>query len=81
MADEWTSLWSSESAARNDAIGQSGASNCGATAVATCLTGLQLPEVPGGSVIVRSRDYSTRSLVRYLSSRGNAGCTGVDLVA
>ena len=76
----FVSLWESESEARR-APTQSGASNCGETAVQTCLLALRLPEDPMGSVTVRARDYSTPSLIGYLKSRGNAGCTGADLVA
>jgi membrane-associated PAP2 superfamily phosphatase len=38
-------------------------------------------ESPTGSVVVRSRDYATRSLWAYLQSRSRAGCTADDLVA
>lgn len=80
MADNFISLWPSEHDAER-APGQTGASNCGETAVMTSLTALQIPEDGNGGVIVRSRDYVTRSLTQYLRSRAVAGCTGADLVA
>ena len=74
------SLFESEAAARR-APTQTGASNCGETAVKASLMALKLKEASSGSVVVRARDYSTRSMLQYLRSRAVAGCTGADLVA
>lgn len=76
---DFVSLFDSERAARNASRAQSGASNCGETAVRTQLSALRLAEQSGGSVVVRSRDYTTPSLLAYLRSRSNAGCTAADL--
>jgi ribosomal protein S18 acetylase RimI-like enzyme len=78
---DFVSLFSDERAARSASRSQSGASNCGETAVMTQLGALGISEAPGGFVAVRARDYSTPSLLKYLRSRSNAGCTAEDLVA
>jgi len=59
---------------------QTGASNCGATAVSTQLAALKVKNEPHAEVVVRARDHSTRSLLTYLRSRSKAGCTADDLV-
>ena len=68
------------SAAERGSIPQTGASNCGATAVVTQLQALGLRADPNGEVVVRARDYATPSLATYLQSRSRAGCTADDLV-
>ena len=77
---DFVSLFKSVSAARGGSRSQTGASNCGATAVMTQIAALGVKEDPSGELIVRSRDYSTRSLFTFLQSRSKAGCTGEDLV-
>ena len=77
----FVSLFADERAAFAGSYSQTGASNCGATAVSTALAALKLSEdraSPG--VVARARDYSTPSLFTYLRSRSRAGCTAADLV-
>jgi len=49
--------------------------------VSTQLAALGVRESPQGEVVVRARDYHTRSLYTYLNSRSKAGCTADDLVS
>ena len=77
----FVSLFATEAAAYRASRSQTGASNCGATAVATALDAIGVPTRAGAKdVTVRSRDYATLSLLKYLRSRSNAGCTAADLV-
>lgn len=80
MNSDFVSLFNDERDASR-APSQSGASNCGEASVKASLLALRIPESPSGGVTVRSRDYSTTSLVTYLRSRARAGCTGADLVS
>jgi hypothetical protein len=77
---EFVSLFDDEEHAASQALAQSGASNCGETAVLTCFRALALAPAPTGSVVVRARDHSS-SLSRYLRARAVAGCMADDLVA
>lgn len=76
--ETFVSLFSHESQALANALAQTGASNCGETAVLTCLRALGLGPSPKADVVVRER-YHGRELCRYLQARSVAGATGQDL--
>lgn len=81
--DESAFTWR-EDEARRIAYSQSGASNCGATALLNVLTALHVP-VPSISqaeqaVRTNSRKYGV-SACEYLKARSVAGCTGENIVA
>eukprot|EP00440_Ansanella_granifera_P050501 gb/GFBE01054737.1/.p1 GENE.gb/GFBE01054737.1/~~gb/GFBE01054737.1/.p1 ORF type:complete len:259 (+),score=69.15 gb/GFBE01054737.1/:1-777(+) len=75
-------LWTKE-VARKKAFSQSGASNCGATALLNVLSSLEVPlpekHVADKAVKTNLRKYSVPTS-EYLAARSVAGCTGENIV-
>jgi len=75
-------LWTYD-VARTKAFSQSGASNCGATALLNVLSALEVP-LPSTSTADRAVQTNSRkyrvSTSEYLAARSVAGCTGENIV-